>query len=136
MDVLTHEAGHAFESYLSSRINPLASQAFSTSELCEVHSMSMEFFAYPWMESFFGEKADLYRYDHLTSALKVLPYMCCVDEFQHRVFAERPDAAGRRQIWRDLERKYMPWRSYTVPVRRQPQLLQHAGLCWTQQPVP
>lgn len=113
VDVLTHEAGHAFESYLSSRINPLASQAFSTSELCEVHSMSMEFFAYPWMESFFGEKADLYRYDHLTSALKVLPYMCCVDEFQHRVFAERPDAAGRRQIWRDLERKYMPWRSYT-----------------------
>ena len=79
VDVLTHEAGHAFESYLSSRINPLASQAFSTSELCEVHSMSMEFFAYPWMESFFGEKADLYRYDHLTSALKVLPYMCCVD---------------------------------------------------------
>lgn len=113
VDVLTHEAGHAFESYLSSRINPLASQAFSTSELCEVHSMSMEFFAYPWMESFFREKADLYRYDHLASALKVLPYMCCVDEFQHRVFAERPDAAGRRQIWRDLEHKYMPWRSYT-----------------------
>ncbi len=112
VDVLTHEAGHAFESYLSSRTNPLASQAFATSELCEIHSMSMELFTYPWMESFFGEKADQYRLCHLEDALEAVPYIACVDEFQHRVFAERPDAAGRRAIWRELEKTYMPWRNY------------------------
>lgn len=113
VDVLTHEAGHAFESYVSGRSNPLSSQVFGSSELNEIHSMTMEFLTYPWMEYFFGEKADLYRKDHLASALKVLPYMACVDEFQHRVFAERPDARGRRKIWRELEQTYMPWRSYT-----------------------
>ncbi len=113
VDVLTHEAGHAFESYVSSRTNPLSSQAFASSELGEIHSMSMELFTYPWMESFFGDKAGQYRYDHLADALKVLPYMACVDEFQHRVFKERPDAAGRRAIWKELEEAYMPWRSYS-----------------------
>lgn len=128
VDVLTHEAGHAFESFTSSRVNPLSFQTFSTSELCEVHSMSMEFFTYPWMESFFGDKADLYRYEHLASALKVLPYMACVDEFQHRVFAERPDAKGRRKIWRELEKTYMPWRSYDGSA-----FLEEGGF-WMQKP--
>ena len=48
--------------------------------------MTMEHFAYPWMNAFFGEKADDYRYAHLMSALEVIPYMVCVDEFQHKVF--------------------------------------------------
>ena len=39
--------------------------------------------------------------------------MACVDEFQHRVFEEMADnAAQRRKIWRELEKKYMPWRAY------------------------
>lgn len=112
VDVLTHEVGHAFESYVSGRSNPLSSQVFGTSELSEIHSMSMEFLTYPWMEFFFEEKAELYRYEHLSSALLRIPYMACVDEFQHRVFEQRPDARGRRKLWRELERAYMPWRSY------------------------
>ena len=113
VDVLTHEAGHAFEAYTASRIYPLTSQVWSTTEIDEIHSMSMEFFTHPWMEKFFGENADKYRYAHAVSALTVIPYMACVDEFQHRVFEEMAvDAKVRRKIWRELEKKYMPWRDY------------------------
>lgn len=112
-DVLTHEAGHAFQAYLAERSIPIGALQGSTSEINEIHSMSMEFFTYPWMEKFFGGNADKYRYAHLADALSVIPYMVSVDEFQHEVYAH-PDmsAAERRGVWRSLERKYMPWRDY------------------------
>ena len=113
VDVLTHEAGHAFEFYFASRQLPLPSLAGSTSEICEIHSMSMELFAYPYMEGFFGDKADKYRYAHFTETLKVIPYLVSVDEFQHRVF-ENPESGPSdwRRYWKEIERKYMPWRDY------------------------
>ena len=113
IDVLTHEAGHAFEAYYASRRLPLANLTFSTSEINEIHSMSMELFAYPYMERFFGDKTDKYLYAHFTDALKTIPYLVCVDEFQHRVF-ENPGStsADWRRFWREIEQKYMPWRHY------------------------
>lgn len=113
VDVLTHEAGHSFECYLAFRSLPLDDMVFSTSEINEIHSMTMEHFAYPWMELFFGEEADKYRYAHLAGALTVIPYMACVDEYQHRVYAQ-PDmtAMERRAAWREIEKAYMPWRDY------------------------
>jgi M3 family oligoendopeptidase len=86
---------------------------FPTSEVAEIHSMSMEHFCYPYMESFFGDKADDYRYGHLMDALESIPYMVTVDEFQHRVF-ENPKmtAKERRQVWHELEATYLPWRDY------------------------
>ncbi len=113
VDVLTHEAGHAFEFYYASRHLPLAELAGSTSEINEIHSMTMEHFAYPYMESFFGDKADKYRYAHFCEALKTIPYLVAVDEFQHRVF-ENPTAgpADWRRFWKEIEQKYMPWRDY------------------------
>ena len=113
IDVLTHEAGHAFEGYYASRRLPISLLTGSTSEINEIHSMSMEFFAYPYMERFFGDKTDLYRYSHFTDALKTIPYLVSVDEFQHRVF-ENPDSkpADWRRFWREIEQKYMPWRHY------------------------
>lgn len=113
MQVLTHEAGHAFEGYVASRRMPLMDLAHSTSEINEIHSMAMEHFTYPWMEKFFGDKTTMYLYDHLWGALNVLPYMCCVDEYQHRVY-DKPDmtAMDRRAVWHELEQAYMPWRDY------------------------
>ncbi len=113
VDVLTHEAGHAFQGYLAMRSIPVSALAGSTSEINETHSMSMEHFAYPWMKLFFGEKSERYLTGHLIGALSVLPYMCVVDEFQHRVY-ERPemDALERRAVWREIEKEYMPWRDY------------------------
>ena len=113
VDVLTHEAGHAFQGYLAMRSIPVSALAGSTAEINETHSMSMEHFAYPWMPLFFGEKSEQYLTGHLIGALSVLPYMCVVDEFQHRVY-EKPDmtAKERRQVWREIEKAYMPWRDY------------------------
>ena len=113
VDVLTHEAGHAFQGYLAMRSIPVSGLQGSTAEINETHSMSMEHFASPWMDAFFGARSGEYITGHLIGALAVLPYMCCVDEFQHRVYAKPDmDAAGRRAVWRELERAYMPWRDY------------------------
>ena len=113
VDVLTHEAGHAFQGYLAMRSIPVSMLTGSTSEINEIHSMTMEHFAYPWMELFFGDRSEAYRTAHLIGALSVLPYMAVVDEFQHRVYAEPDmDAMARRRVWRELERVYMPWRDY------------------------
>ena len=113
VDVLTHEAGHAFQGYLAMRSIPVSMLSGSTAEINEIHSMSMEHFAYPWMESFFGEKYEKYLTAHLIGAIGVIPYMACVDEFQHRMY-EQPDldAHQRRQVWREIEKTYMPWRDY------------------------
>lgn len=114
VDVLTHEIGHAFQMYQSRR-QPVMEYVLPTYEACEIHSMAMEFFAHPWMEGFFGRDggADRYRRAHAEAAVKVLPYVCCVDEFQHRVYAE-PDLtpAERRAVWRELEAAYLPHRDY------------------------
>lgn len=112
IDVLTHEAGHAFQVY-ESRSFKVPEYSFPTYEACEIHSMSMEFFTWPWMDLFFKEEADKYRFDHLASSLIFIPYGVTVDEFQHFVYAN-PDAtpAERKAAWRDIERKYLPHRDY------------------------
>ena len=73
----------------------------------------METFTFPWMELFFEGEADNYRSIHLIDSLAAMPYMCAVDEFQHRVF-ENPEMTGKdyRKVWKELEQKYLPWRDY------------------------
>ncbi|WP_080873168.1 M3 family oligoendopeptidase [Oceanobacillus timonensis] len=112
IDVLTHEAGHAFQSY-SSRHFSVPEYYFPTSESAEIHSMSMEFFTYPWMENFFKEDVEKYKYAHLSDAIQFLPYGVAVDEFQHLVY-ENPNwtPEERNQAWRSLEKKYLPHRDY------------------------
>ena len=113
VDVLTHEAGHAFQGYLAMRSIPVSMLSGSTAEINEIHSMAMEHFAYPWMGSFFGENSEKYLTGHLIGALAVVPYMCVVDEFQHRVYAQPGmTALERRRVWRGIEKEYMPWRDY------------------------
>lgn len=113
VDVLTHEAGHAFEYYTASRELPLHQQHYSTSEINEIHSMSMEFFTHPYMDKFFGDRADQYRACHLADALCTIPYLVSVDEFQHRVFEKpRMTAEERYAVWKQIEQTYLPWRDY------------------------
>lgn len=112
IDVLTHEAGHAFQVY-SSRHHTVSEYNWPTYEACEIHSMSMEFFTWPWMHLFFGEEADRYRYGHLMNALYFLPYGVAVDEFQHYVYANvEASPAERNAAWRAIEQKYLPQRNY------------------------
>ena len=112
MDVLTHEAGHAFQLYMSRYID-MQEINFPTLDSCEIHSMSMEFITYPWMDVFFKEDTNKYKFAHLCSAIKFLPYGVVVDEFQHIIYSN-PDMSKdeRKKVWRDLEKKYLPHRDY------------------------
>jgi len=113
VNVLTHEAGHAFAGFTAAKYQKTPELCHSTSEINEIHSMSMELWTYPWMENFFGDKAEEYRKEHLADALMKIPYMLCVDEYQHKVF-KNPEMTimERRAVWSDLEKIYMPWRNY------------------------
>ncbi|MFC4320549.1 M3 family oligoendopeptidase [Litchfieldia salsa] len=112
IDVLTHEAGHAFQVY-SSRHFEVPEYNWPTYEACEIHSMSMEFFTWPWMELFFKEDTEKYKFAHLSEALLFLPYGVAVDEFQHFVY-ENPEATPKERnlAWRQIEGKYLPDREY------------------------
>ena len=112
VDVLTHEAGHAFQGYCSKDIYPDELQ-HTTLESAEIHSMSMEFFTHPWMENFFGDDTEKYYHSHVISAIKFLPYGASVDEFQEWVYSN-PNASPkeRNEIWRTIEKKYQPHIDY------------------------
>ena len=112
IDVLTHEAGHAFQVF-SSRDYEVPEYSFPTYEACEIHSMSMEFFTWPWMNLFFEEDTDKYKFSHLQGTLLFLPYGVTVDEFQHFVY-ENPTATPeeRKLKWREIEKKYLPLKNY------------------------
>ncbi|MBR0140171.1 MAG: M3 family oligoendopeptidase [Firmicutes bacterium] len=109
VDVVTHEAGHAFEAWLNRDRIPYEYH-WPTMEACEVHSMSMEFFAHPWTEGFFGKDTEKYLYSHLAGVVTFIPYGCLVDHFQHEVY-EKPEMtpAERHAVWKRLLGVYMPW---------------------------
>ena len=113
VEVLTHEAGHAFQAYRS-RNHVVPEYFWPTMEACEIHSMGMEFLTWPWMKEFFGDNVDKFRFYHLQGALLFLPYGCAVDHFQHWVYAN-PTAtpAERNAMWKQMEATYMPWRTTT-----------------------
>lgn len=113
IDVLTHEAGHGFQVYQSRWIKQ-PECVFPTYESCEIHSMSMEFFTWPWMHLFFEEQTAKYHYSHLSDAVEFLPYGVLVDHFQHEVY-EHPEMTPqeRKTIWRKLEKQYCPERDYS-----------------------
>ena len=108
IDVLTHEFGHSFQVYSSKDI-PIPEYIWPTMEACEIHSMSMEFFAYPWMNLFFGTDDEKYKYAHLKGAITFVPYGAAVDEFQTFVY-ENYDATPqeRREKWLEIHSKYEP----------------------------
>ncbi|HHT55200.1 MAG TPA: M3 family oligoendopeptidase [Acholeplasma sp.] len=111
VDVLTHEAGHAFQIYQSRNLIP--EYRWPTMEAAEIHSMSMEFLAWPWIDKFFKEDTDKYKFNHLAEAVTFLPYGALVDHFQHEVY-ENPTMTPeeRRLKWRELEKAYLPFKKY------------------------
>ena len=112
IDVLTHEAGHAFQVYSSKDIG-LGEYNWPTYESCEIHSMSMEFFTWPWMKLFFEKDTEKYKYAHLAGAIHFLPYGVAVDEFQHVIY-QNPyfTPKERNDVWTAVEDKYLPHRNY------------------------
>jgi len=108
IDVLTHEAGHAFQ-YYESRNYEILEYRSPTGESAEIHSKSMEFLTYPWMERFFEEDAEKYFFSHLNSSILSLPYLCAVDHFQHIIY-ENPEFSvdDRAAAWKEMQALYLP----------------------------
>ena len=109
VEVVTHEAGHAFACWMNRDRIP-SSYIWPGMEACEVHSMSMEFMAWPWAEGFFGPDTRKFLYSHLAGALTFIPYGTLVDHFQHEIYA-RPDMTPdqRHEVWKELMGVYTPW---------------------------
>jgi len=118
---ILHESGHSFQAWESRGID-LLELRWPTLEACEVHSMSMEFLAYPHYDLFFEkEEADRFKRYHLAESLLLLPYIAVVDEFQHRVYeGSASGAEGRAKAWEELEKKYIPDLDFSdIPFWRQ-----------------
>lgn len=113
MGVLTHELGHAFAGFMAMRSQPLSDYYSESTDIAEIHSMSMEQFAYPYAERFFGDGAEKFLFAHLQEAVTFVPFGVAVDEFQHICYAN-PDLTPKERTlaWKKLEEKYMPWRTY------------------------
>ncbi|MBC7115859.1 MAG: M3 family oligoendopeptidase [Pseudothermotoga sp.] len=108
VEVLTHEAGHAFQVYRSRNFE-VPEYYWPTAEACEIHSMGMEFLAWPWMELFYRDRAEQAKLVHAWKALNFVAYGVSIDEFQHMAY-QNPDLTPqeRRKLWRQIESKYMP----------------------------
>ncbi len=111
VDVLTHEFGHALEFYKSFFIESEFLSSISM-ETAEVHSMSMEFLAYPWIDLFFGDKTEEYKFNHIGGAVTFIPYGTIVDYFQQTCY-DNPDMtpAERIAFYNKIEREFLPWTS-------------------------
>lgn len=110
VDVLTHEAGHAFADYVAARTIPILDLRSPTMEGCETHSMSMEFFTAPWHRLFFKEQTEKYEISHAEDALIFIPYGSMVDHFQELMYTH-PEMTPeeRNETWLKLERQYRPY---------------------------
>ena len=112
--VFTHEMGHAYQGWSSSLNLPLGDQRRCTSETAEIHSMSLEFLTWPWMEKLFGDAADRFRTEHFATQVAFIPYGCAIDHFQHEVYANPTmTASERRGVWKDIEARYLPSRNWS-----------------------
>lgn len=113
MQVLTHELGHAFAGYEAMRNQPISGYYMESTDIAEIHSMSMEQFAYKYAEWFFNDQADKYRFQHLQESVTFVPFGTAVDEFQHICYKNPKLTPKERTMeWHKLEKKYMPWRKY------------------------
>ncbi|MBC7475960.1 MAG: M3 family oligoendopeptidase, partial [Candidatus Sericytochromatia bacterium] len=110
--VLAHEAGHAFQKYCSKDYE-ITEYSSPTAETAEIHSMTMELLTWPWMNLFFMEDTNKYKFQHIAEAITFIPYGVSVDEFQHFIY-ENPDMSPseRNHKWREIEHKYLPHRDY------------------------
>lgn len=110
--IMCHEGGHAFQGYLR-REEVFRERRSYTSEAAETHAMAMEFFAWPYMELFFGDRAEDYRAMHLEGAVRLIISQCQQDEFQELVY-DNPDLTPdeRNGLWAKLDRVYWPSRDF------------------------
>ena len=118
VDVVTHEAGHALNAYLIADNRFALELQCGGMETAETHSMSMEFFAWPYMEKFFGADAEKYKFMHALGSFAFIPYGTMVDAFQHIVY-EHPELTPdeRNAEWKSSSARTSPSRACRISTR-------------------
>lgn len=110
VDVLTHEAGHAFAFYMAMKTIPYSELQSPSSEACEVHSMAMEVLTAPWHKLFFKEDTAKYTLAHTENDLSFLPYGTMVDNFQEIIYSNpEMTPVERNEVWANLEKTFRPY---------------------------
>ena len=110
VDVLTHEAGHAFAFYTAAREIPFSMMRDPSLDACETHSMSMEFLTSDYHVLFFGDDTKKYELSHAEDAITFIPYGCMVDHFQQIVYTHPEYTPEQRnEVWAELEKRYLPY---------------------------
>ncbi len=110
VDVLTHEAGHAFASFMANKEIEYHSLRQPSMESCEVHSMSMEFLTSKWHHLFFKENTIKYQLSHAEGALSFIPYGVMVDYFQELIYSNpNMSKEERHTLWLSLEKDFRPY---------------------------
>lgn len=108
---LIHEFGHGYAFYTAARSHKLYEYHRASPSVNEIHSKTMEHFAYPYLDGFVGNQKNNYVRNHLFHSFDNLPYRCAIDEFEHALYDDiKLTRIQRCELWADIERKYMPWR--------------------------
>lgn len=107
--VLTHEFGHAYQGYLSMKNQKIIDYYSAANDIAEIPSKTMEQFAYPYAEKFFGNDADKFKFIHLQQALFEICDYCEVNEFENWNY-NHPEATlhERAMKYEEFEKMYNP----------------------------
>jgi oligoendopeptidase F len=117
IQTLFHEGGHAFHALESYQHQKLIWNYHGPMEFCEVASMGMEMLSMPYLEQSKGgmyttTEAKRAQAEHLFDAAVVfLPYMACVDAFQHWLYVDAIDDVSITTInakWAELYQQFLP----------------------------
>lgn len=105
---MVHEGGHAIHSVLSHSLELVEFKSL-TSEIAELASMSMELISMDNWDVFFENEADLNRAkrDQLLDILSTLPWVACIDKFQHWIYTNPKHSVEERESeWLTLISKF------------------------------
>lgn len=124
-DVVTmvHEGGHAIHSMLTRDLEFVGFKEL-TSEIAELASMSMELISTEHWHHFFPNEEELRRAkrEQLENVLEALPWIACVDRFQHWLYTHPGHTVEERTAaWDEVYRAFSPSRvdwSGHEPVRK------------------
>lgn len=109
VSVLTHELGHAWQAYCSMKKQPLQEYYWMANDLVEIPSKTMELFAYPYAEAFFGKDAEKFLYMHQYEIISELTFYTMVDEYEGWLYTN-PQASmqERYEKFEQLFQEYNP----------------------------
>lgn len=84
--VFTHEIGHAWQEYLTTKENRISLLHGMCLDAVEIPSKTMELFAFPYAEGFFGKDAEKFRQGHFRNALREIASYCEIHEMNTWIY--------------------------------------------------